>query len=437
MFTKKEQADLSKKIVNHTARLGKKPNPHFVKLSKRHKWLKGSFTFAQAKKKSRMSDKKLKAFLTKYQHVQYGPLIVLKGKRYHVKEKVGEVVRVVYHPESKDFAHEIRKACWKNGAHVFIGETQNSIARDLYKNSPVDALTELTPLAKSISEHTDFIIHIETRDWSGWAKGVGPSKIKAASSISMALHEIQDRRGVRWILIGWPFKTRAKELKVSYPFLRKIMKESIKVSFDKKTENLLKRYYRAFNNAKNIRIVANDGTDLKFSVKGRKFLVDDSVISKEDIKRGDVGMNIPCGEVFTAPVENSANGTYVIPHANVPGQGMTEELTLYFKNGRVVKNTAKKGKGYLKKYLAQNSANGNVIAELGIGCNRAAKFTRGEIIIDEKILGTVHVAIGWNKGFGGKTNASNHLDFIKDLRERNGKLYVNNKLTIDRGKLVR
>ena len=292
-------------------------------------------------------------------------------------------------------------------------------------------------MSRAISEHTDFAIHLETRDWAAWSKGVPSAKIKASTPVSLEAHSIQDRRHVRWLLFGWPFKKRAQELKIPYQKLRRIMRNSIKVSFEKSLLDLLKTYHKAFSGAKKIKITADDGTNLEFSVKGRHFLVDDGITDAEDIKRNDVGGNIPCGEVFTAPVENSANGLFVIPHASIPGQGMAHELKLTFKNGRVVQSTAKKGKDFLKKFIAQNSKDADRIAELGIGCNRGAEFTGGEIIIDEKILGTIHVAIGWNIGFGGKTNASSHLDFIKDLRQRNGKLFVDKKLTIDRGKLVR
>lgn len=439
MFSKSEQKKIAKKLVNVSLNIGQKPNPYFEKLSKqkKFKWLHGTFTFAQAKRKSNMSEKRLKAFLQKYQNVRYGPLIVKKGKRYHVKQKIGHILRLIHHPDSKDLALAIRTECWKNGAHAFMGETKNEYGRARYLVTPTDTLREYPLLSKAISETVDFAIHLETRDWGAWSHGISPAKIKASVPASLAAHDIEDRRQVRWLLIGWPFKKRAQELKIPYSKLKRIMKNSIKISFEKDLQQLLKRYYKAFAGAKTIQIVADDGTDLKFSVKGRHFLIDDGITDEADIKRGDVGGNIPCGEVFVAPVENSANGVLVIPRSNVPGQGMAHELKLTFKNGRVVHSTAKKGKDFLKKFIAQNSKDANKIAELGIGCNKGAEFTGGEIIIDEKILGTIHIAIGWNKGYGGKTNASSHLDFIKDLRQRNGKLFVDGKLTINKGKLVR
>ena len=63
----------------------------------------------------------------------------------------------------------------------------------------------------------------------------------------------------------------------------------------------------------------------------------------------------------------------------------------------------------------ENTGDCKKIAELGIGCNKGAKFTNGYTLIDEKILGTIHIAIGWNKGYGGKNNASMHQDFIKPM----------------------
>jgi len=115
---------------------------------------------------------------------------------------------------------------------------------------------------------------------------------------------------------------------------------------------------------------------------------------------------------------------------------MAHGLTLKFKNGKVTSFTAKRGKDHLTKFLRANTGEKDRIAEFGIGMNRKAKYTEGDILIDEKIFKTIHIAIGWNIGYRGKNKASSHLDFIKPLQNCNGKVYADGRLVLDKGVLL-
>ena len=423
-------------IVNKTMKIGQKPNPEFLKINKKHSWMKGSFTIDFASKKLKKSKKATEKFLKKYEDVDYGPLLIRKENKYKVKNKIGMVVKVLHHPDNKELAHLIRKECWKKGAFASLVESDMGVSRELYKLSPIDSLRELPKLTKLVTENIDATIQLEVRDWSEWSKGIPTSKLMASQQVSIKLHDISDKKKTPWVLVGWPHKKTAKENGFPYSKLEKIMFECIDYSFSKDIQELVKKYTKAFKGKKIIRIVSDDGTDLTFSLKGRHLNADTAFYDEKRIKAGDVGGNIPTGEIFFAPIENSANGTLTIPISVIPGEGVAEKLILTFKNGYIVKNTAKKGKGMLNKFIKNNGKDSNKIAEFGVGLNKKAKFTRGEIIIDEKIFGSIHIAIGWNKGYGGKTNAVSHLDFIKDLRNCNGKVYADNKLILNKGKLV-
>ncbi len=136
-------------------------------------------------------------------------------------------------------------------------------------------------------------------------------------------------------------------------------------------------------------------------------------------RRGKI-INIPTGEAFIAPIENSANGSIAIngsfPRCRL---GKNDEFILNFKNGvidlnksifpkstaaneckRILENTKKNYKTELK------------IGEFGIGVNRGVKKPTGNDILDEKIYGTAHIAIGWNSAFGGRNNDGYHHDMI-------------------------
>ena len=436
MFTKAEQRQIADKIVNFSLKIGQKDNPHYLEAIKHYPWMHHSFTVKQAQLDSRLTEREILNIVREYSDPLYGPVLVKHGSVYEPKRKVGHNVDIKYHPDSRELAHEIRKACWKNGANVFWHEQRDEYVRDQYALMPENSLVEVSPVDAMLSERLDFMIHLETRDWAEWSHGIPVQKIKASAAAKNALHEIQDRRHLRWLLVGWPHKIAAKKLGIKQDRFEKIMRSCIITSFKPASIARVERYHKAFEGSGDIRITADDGTDLTFSVRGRRADRDLPFFRDDDIAAGEVGMNIPSGEVFFAPIETSANGVIAFKRAVIPGQGVAHQLRLTFKDGRVVKIAAKKGAGYLPAFLKQNSEDANVIAEFGIGLNDQAEFTGGEIIIDEKILGSIHVAIGWNKGFGGRTNASSHLDFIKDLRNCNGRVYADGKLMIDKGEPV-
>jgi len=147
---------------------------------------------------------------------------------------------------------------------------------------------------------------------------------------------------------------------------------------------------------------------------------------------GNVGLNIPCGEVFVAPLGTTANGTILFENVAVPGFGKINNLRLKFVNGKVVRVTADGGSDRFIKFLDANSGDKDRIAELGIGCNPGAEYTGGSIIVDEKTYGTIHIAIGNNTGaHHGINKASSHLDMIKSMKQ--GELYVDGKLVMKDG----
>jgi aminopeptidase len=153
-----------------------------------------------------------------------------------------------------------------------------------------------------------------------------------------------------------------------------------------------------------IRIEA-DGTDLALEVGGRTWI------------NSDGRRNMPSGEVFTGPHERSANGTI---HFTVPTgpRGVTVTgVRLTFRDGEVVEATAEQGQQYLDAALATDGG-ARFLGELGIGTNTGIDRPTGHILLDEKMAGTVHLALGRSYPETGGTNVSAlHWDLICDLRQ--------------------
>lgn len=161
--------------------------------------------------------------------------------------------------------------------------------------------------------------------------------------------------------------------------------------------------------------ISGPGTDLTLSIKDRKFL------------NGDGTHNMPCGEVFTGPVEDSVNGEvyFGIPVA-VAGREVSG-VKLQFENGKVVESSAEKGEEYLNAMLDADEGS-RYLGELGIGTNYGIPQATKNILFDEKLGGTVHLAVGRSyEKTGGNNESSVHWDLICDLRE-GGELYADGEL---------
>lgn len=156
--------------------------------------------------------------------------------------------------------------------------------------------------------------------------------------------------------------------------------------------------------ARELRIEA-EGTDLTLRVEGRTW-------GNSDGRR-----NMPSGEVFTGPIEDSANGTIRFTVPSSPRGVAVEDVELTFRDGEVVSASAARGDDYLQRTLATDPG-ARRLGEIGIGTNTGIDRPIGAILFDEKIGGTVHLALGRSyPETGGLNESAVHWDLICDLRQ--------------------
>jgi leucyl aminopeptidase (aminopeptidase T) len=159
------------------------------------------------------------------------------------------------------------------------------------------------------------------------------------------------------------------------------------------------------NRGSRARITDANGSDLSFSIEGREGIVDAGELSG----KGAFG-NLPCGEGFIAPVEGTAEGTLVVD-GSIAAIGLVESpVQLTIEGGHLVGATGNEG-AQLMELLTPHGPDGTNVAELGIGTNEEAILT-GNILEDEKIFGTAHVAFGASAGIGGTVQVPVHLDVV-------------------------
>jgi leucyl aminopeptidase (aminopeptidase T) len=146
------------------------------------------------------------------------------------------------------------------------------------------------------------------------------------------------------------------------------------------------------------------GTDISMSLEGRECHADTGLVHNP----GDFS-NLPAGEAYIAPVEGTANGIIMVDGAMV-GKVKTP-IKIVVKDGFATAITGDKSAQELEKMLEPFGQPGRNIAELGIGTNHKAQIV-GSVLEDEKVMGTVHMALGDNKSMGGNVSVQSHLDGI-------------------------
>lgn len=169
---------------------------------------------------------------------------------------------------------------------------------------------------------------------------------------------------------------------------------------------LSKRVADILTSGTTARVVSPSGTDITMSLEGRTGHPDTGIYRLP----GDFG-NLPAGEAYIAPVEGTATGVIVVDGA-MAGAGVLEDhIRMKVEEGYVTEISGGEAARALEQAIAQLGRPARNIAELGVGTNDRAVIT-GKVLEDEKVLGTVHIAIGNNVSFGGTVDVPSHLDGI-------------------------
>jgi len=170
-------------------------------------------------------------------------------------------------------------------------------------------------------------------------------------------------------------------------------------------------------------IKTDNGAEIELALQGRKGYIDTG-----NIKKPGEFSNLPAGEAYIAPIENGSNGAIVIDGSFAPIGSLNRKVIIEVKEGRIVRL---KGNSRLQTLFSKYSKKERTLCEFGIGTNPKAKIT-GNVLEDEKVLGSIHVAFGNNLGFGGKNRAKIHLDGVV----KKPSVWLDNKLIIKNGRFL-
>jgi leucyl aminopeptidase (aminopeptidase T) len=184
---------------------------------------------------------------------------------------------------------------------------------------------------------------------------------------------------------------------------------------------------KVLEKGKAIRVTAPNGTDISFGIKGRKVIPSKGLFHK----KGESG-NLPTGEAYLAPIEGTSNGVFVVD-GSMAGLGLIKNVNIKIevKDGYAVKITGGTMAKKLNEMLDKVGKEARNIAEFGIGTNPSAKLS-GILLEDEKVMGTIHIALGNNKSMGGSVNVPIHLDGVI----KKPTVYMDGKVIMKDGKLL-
>ena len=288
------------------------------------------------------------------------------------------------------------------------------------ETAPAELVAERSPLRVAIEDGCD-----------AWIRIGAPENTHASSHLSSAHHDAiaiasrpliakRFKIDIPWVTCRYPCDALAQESGMSLHDFSEFLYGAVLLDWDEEGRKM-QRIKDRFDAAEDVRIVGHK-TDLRFSVAGREGVVDDG------------HLNMPGGEVFYCPVEDSTEG--VVTFSEFPAVSdpdVVEGARMRYENGRVVEASATANEEALLRALDRDEG-GRVLGEFGIGCNPGIQRHMRTPLFDETIYGTSPRAIGAGIPIAGGTNESaTHWDMVKDLRQ-GGRIECDGEVVQENGK---
>jgi aminopeptidase len=346
---------------------------------------------------------------------------------YSVEVKPEEKVLVQGSELAFPLINAIYKECLLSDAYPLIIPNLD-VQYTFFKYAKEHQLKFVSPFTKFMLENMDVLISISCEPNPKGLTNIDPSKIKMRAASRREIMEGFLKRiaegKLKWTGLPYPITAQAQEASMALAEYEDFVYSSCLVDQEdpitewKKIRKQQAKICDFLNQRNEIRIIGED-TDLAFNVQSRNWIN----CSGEE--------NMPDGEVFTAPVENSANGTVRFTYPGIYAGREVEDIMLTFKDGKVVKASAAKGDELLQQLLKIDGA--DHIGEAAIGTNYGiTRFTKN-MLFDEKMGGTIHIALGAAPPESGGLNKSAiHWDILKNMK-KDGEIYADDKLFYKNG----
>ncbi len=351
---------------------------------------------------------------------------------YSLKLKKGDTFIINADYTALPLVKEVYREALKAGAYPETSITADEIRETYFKNANDDQLEHVGQILELMLSKYDAVLTISSESNTKHMSNIDPAKISksraAQGELFTGFLSKMASGEIRWCGTQFPTNASAQDAEMSLEEYEDFVFSSCYLNTEnpaeewKKISDRQEKLVNVLNTKKELHIVSKD-TDISMIIEDRKWINCDGQV------------NFPDGEIYTTPIKNSVNGHIRYTYPAVYGGREVEDVKLIFKDGKVVEASAGKGQEYLKSVLDTDEG-ARYLGEVAIGTNYGIdKFTKN-ILFDEKIGGTVHLALGAAlPETGGKNDSAIHWDMICDMHEE-GKIFADGELIYENGEFL-
>ena len=352
---------------------------------------------------------------------------------YSLRLKAGDFFVISGSDLAAPLITEVYREALKAGAHPLVVAELPGLQEIFLKHAGEDQLKFISPAQRVVMEQSDAYLTIWGSHNTKALAGVDAKKMAARSNYTRELSVAFLRRGaegkVRWCGTQFPTHADAQEAGMSlaeyedFVFAAGLLDRDDPAAEWRRVSARQAKAASFLESKKEFHVVSRD-TDLRLRADGRRWINCDG---KE---------NFPDGEVFTTPLRDSVEGTIRFSFPGIYYGKEVEDITLTFEQGKVTRASAAKGEDLLLALLDTDEGSRHV-GEFAIGTNQGIQRFTHNTLFDEKIGGTVHLAVGAAlEETGGKNESGIHWDMICDLRD-GGRIYADGELIYQDGRFTR
>jgi aminopeptidase len=352
---------------------------------------------------------------------------------YSLNLQPEETLLIETTPLSQELCLLVYKEAIKAGAHPYVSIELPGAKEIFLETATNTQLMYVTPVYKFMYENFDANLYIHAPANTRSLSSIDPIRMQTANRAFMdkaksIIYRRISNKQLKWCYTSFPTQALAQEADMGIEEYKKFVFESCKLleSESKKSWEQLSQKQEElceWLGGKSKLTLHGPNIDLNMSIQNRSFINDDGK------------QNFPGGEIYTSPVEDSTNGWVRFSYPAIFENHEIIDVELWFENGKVIREKASKGQAFLTEIL-NSDLGARRVGELGIGTNYGIKRFTKNMLFDEKIGGTIHIAVGHGFPEIGGTNVSAiHWDMLCDMSE--GEILVDGEVFYKNGKLVK
>jgi len=348
---------------------------------------------------------------------QLGDLLV----NYSTRVQPGERVMIAFiELETYPLVEAVYRACIRAGAFPQVQYLSETLNRQLLKYGSIEQISWVPEIESYGMDWADVYFGLRGAYNLEVFWDVPAEKLALLRKSMGAISALRWQK-TRWCLVRVPNALLAQQAGVDEETITDMFFNACFLDWNKYGKQW-KEWAERLSRGKHIRLVGNE-TDLSFSIEGRTW-------------EAAVGAsNMPDGEIATSPVESTVDGYIYFEFPGVLGGRLMNDIRLRWEKGRLVEASSSTNQDFLLSIL-NTDAGASCIGEFAIGTNPEVKYFCKDILLDEKIGGTVHIALGRAYPQTGGTNQSSiHWDIVKDTRQH-GEIYLDGELVFKNGQFL-